>query len=218
VSPLVLFDLDNTLVDRDAAFRRWAEGFARARDLPGDAVGQLVALDDDGFCSRTDLFEGARVRFGLDETVEQLIDDYHRDYPQHFDFPDESRSGLRALRSAGWKVGIVTNGHRFQERKLEAARLFEEVDGICISGLVDSWKPDAFIFEEAARRCGSALEGWMVGDSGPADIRGGQGVGLGTIWMTRGRRWELGEPTPDAEVGTVAEAVRVVLGSGPPGR
>jgi putative hydrolase of the HAD superfamily len=58
----------------------------------------------------------------------------------------------------------------------------------------------------------------MVGDSGPADIRGGQGVGLRTIWLTRGRRWELGDPRPDACVDTVAEAVELILSDGAPTR
>jgi FMN phosphatase YigB (HAD superfamily) len=112
---------------------------------------------------------------------------------------------------------VVTNGPRFQERKLEVTRLDDEVDAVCVSALVDSWKPDRGIFEEAARRCGAALDGWMVGDSPSADIRGGQGVGLRTIWIHRDRAWELGAPAPDAQVGDVAAAVRVILGEVGPG-
>jgi FMN phosphatase YigB (HAD superfamily) len=109
-------------------------------------------------------------------------------------------------------VGVVTNGPASQLRKLDVTGLHEEVDAVCVSGLVDSWKPDPGIFVEAARRCGVDLEGWMVGDSGPADIRGGQGVGLRTIWCTRGRSWDLGPPEPDARVTDVPTAVRVILG------
>jgi len=207
----VLFDLDNTLVDRDAAFRLWAGEFAAGRGLPADAVDRLVALDGDGFTPREEVFARARESFSLADPVEDLIEDYHHRYPRHITLPERSRSGLRALRSAGWKVGIVTNGVRVQQRKLEAARLLDEVDGVCISDLVGSWKPDPGIFEEAARRCGTGLAGWMVGDSGPADIRGGQAVGLRTIWMTRGRTWDLGDPWPDSCVDTVAEAVEVIL-------
>jgi putative hydrolase of the HAD superfamily len=218
VAQLALFDLDNTLIDRNAAYRLWAEEFAADRGLAPDAVDQLVALDGDGFTPREEVFGQARERFGLADPVEDLIDAYHRRYPHHLSFPAASLSGLRALRAAGWKVGIVTNGLRFQQQKLEAARLVDEVDGVCISDLVGSWKPDPGIFLEAARRCGAELAGWMVGDSGPADIRGGQGVGLRTIWLTRGRRWELGDPEPDACVDTVAEAVEVILSDGAPPR
>lgn len=214
----MLFDLDNTLVDRDAAFRLWAGEFAAGRGLPADAVDRLVALDGDGFTPREEVFARARESFSLADPVEDLIEDYHHRYPRHITLPERSRSGLRALRSAGWKVGIVTNGVRVQQRKLEAARLLDEVDGVCISDLVGSWKPDPGIFTEAARRCGCELEGWMVGDSATADIRGGQGVGLRTIWFHRGRTWDLDGPGPDAVAADIPSAVGIILDGGPPGR
>ena len=46
--PLVLFDLDNTLLDREAAYARWARGFCDANGLPDDAHAWLVTDDDDG--------------------------------------------------------------------------------------------------------------------------------------------------------------------------
>ncbi|MFF5172397.1 hypothetical protein ACFY3U_07165 [Micromonospora sp. NPDC000089] len=45
---LALFDLDNTLVDRSAAFRRWAAEFCADRHLPDDALAWLIATDRDG--------------------------------------------------------------------------------------------------------------------------------------------------------------------------
>ena len=143
------------------------------------------------------------------------LDNHHVDYPAEFSFPDASRAALRGLRSSGWKVAVVTNGPRFQERKLEVTGLGDEVDAVCVSEVVGSWKPDPGIFTEAARRCGCALEGWMVGDSAAADIRGGQGVGLRTIWFPRGRTWDLTDPGPDAQVDDVAGAVRIILDEGP---
>jgi putative hydrolase of the HAD superfamily len=210
--PVALFDLDNTLLDREAAFARWARSFCTAHRLPDDARDWLVVADDDGMRPRDELFAGVRSRFALDDPVADLVHAYHRDYPMTFEFPDDSRNALRRLRAAGWKVAVVTNGPKSQERKLEVARLRDEVDAVCVSALVDSWKPDSGIFEEAARRCGVSLDGWMIGDSGPADIRGGQGVGLRTIWFHRGRTWDLGGPEPDAQAADVPAAVRIILG------
>ncbi|HEY5108941.1 MAG TPA: HAD family hydrolase [Acidimicrobiales bacterium] len=210
--PVALFDLDNTLLDREAAFARWARSFCESNGLPDDAHAWLVAVDDDGLRPREELFAGVRIRFDLAAPVDELVDAYHRDYPASFTFPDDSRNALRRLRSAGWKVAVVTNGPKSQERKLEVTQLGDEVDAVCVSALVESWKPDIGIFEEAARRCGVDLEGWMVGDSGPADIRGGQRVGLRTIWIHRGRSWDLGGPGPDAQVSDVPAAVRIILG------
>jgi FMN phosphatase YigB (HAD superfamily) len=210
--PIALFDLDNTLLDRDAAFARWAEGFCDAWELPPGARASIVSVDGDGLRPRDEFLAEVRARFGLPATVEELEEAYHRDYPAAYTFPDASRAALRRLRSAAWKVGVVTNGPQFQQRKLEVTQLGVEVDAVCISALVDSWKPDPGIFVEAARRCGAELDGWMVGDSGPADIRGGQAVGLRTIWFDRGREWDLGHPGPDATASDVAEAVGIILG------
>jgi len=215
--PVALFDLDNTLLDREAAYARWARSFCDGHGLPDDARAWLVTADDDGMRPRDDLFAGLRSRFAADDPVADLVRAYHREYPAAFDFPADSRDALRRLRSAGWKVAVVTNGPQSQERKLEVARLGDEVDAVRVSALVDSWEPDPGIFEEAARRCGVGLEGWMVGDSGPADIRGGQGVGLRSSWFHRGRTWDLGGPEPDAQVSDVPAAVRVILGEDAPG-
>ncbi len=72
--------------------------------------------------------------------------------------------------------------------------------------------PTSKIFEEAARLCGLPLDGWMVGGSAAADIRGGKHAGLRTIWMARGRAWNFADPAPDAVVETIAEAVSTILG------
>ncbi|WP_371781163.1 hypothetical protein [Streptosporangium subroseum] len=45
---LTLFDLDNTLVDRLDAFRRWTAEFAAERDLSDEDAAWLITLDDDG--------------------------------------------------------------------------------------------------------------------------------------------------------------------------
>lgn len=215
--PLALFDLDNTLLDREAAFAGWARRFCKAWGLPDQARAELVAADDDGRRSREELLAGVRDRYGLGVTVDELLEAYHLDYPAGFTLPDGSRAALRRLRSAGWRLGVVTNGPRFQERKLEVTGLGDEVDAVCVSALVGSWKPDPGIFVEAARLCGTELVGWMVGDSASADIRGAQGVGLRTIWFHRGRSWDLGAPGPDARVSDVPAAVRVILGEDDPG-
>jgi putative hydrolase of the HAD superfamily len=113
-------------------------------------------------------------------------------------------------------IGVVTNGQSFQRAKLEATGLVDEVDAICISALVGAWKPDAAIFEEAARMCGVPLTGWMVGDSVAADMAGGRRAGLRTIWMARNRTWDSREPAPDAIASTIPQAVEVILRSDPP--
>ena len=65
VTRFVLFDLDNTLFDRNAAFKNWAASFAESRGLERPAVDMLCEADDDGFASRETLFGAARDQLKL---------------------------------------------------------------------------------------------------------------------------------------------------------
>ena len=56
VQRLALFDLDNTLVDLNAAFAVWAAEFASAHGLGQRAVDWLVALNREGYPHREVFF------------------------------------------------------------------------------------------------------------------------------------------------------------------
>lgn len=211
ITKLALFDLDNTLVDQVAAFSRWTAKFSEDLHLPEGSASFIEEADRDGMRPREPFFESVREAFGLNDSVDQLLARYEIDYPACFTIPDDTVASIRALRSQGWKVGLVTNGPPSQMRKQETIWFVDEVDGICVSEEVGAWKPDSEIFEEAARRCGAPLEGWMVGDSESADIAGGHRCGLRTIWMSRSRSWESTELVPDATVTTIPQAEALIL-------
>ncbi len=219
VTGLALFDLDNTLVDRQAAFDRWAHGFVLHHALPPAALDELDTLDENGFASREQVFEGIAERFGISDSVEDLIAAYRVDYPEYFHPDPEVNQALGRLRSRAWSIGVVTNGPLTQRVKLERAGLLGEMDGICISDEVGVAKPDPGIFAEAQRRClGPAPRDgprWMVGDTPGPDIVGGIRAGFRTIWLHHGRTWDLDEYRPDAQVASIAEAVEHMLGTGP---
>jgi FMN phosphatase YigB (HAD superfamily) len=210
---LVLFDLDNTLLDRQGAFVLWASGFIASNNLDHDALAVIVRADADGAAPREDFFSELRGELGIKTEVDQLLADYYREYPSKFSVQPETIAGVRLLRASGFKVGVVTNGPPSQWRKLEAVDMASEFDVVCISVVVGSWKPDLPIFTAAARACEVALEGWMVGDSPQADIVGGANAGLKTIWMARGRNWTLDDLTPDHIVDSIPQAVEVILTS-----
>lgn len=209
---LVLFDLDNTLADREAAFRRWAEWFVAEHHLAPSAVDWLCIEDGDGFRPRDELFAALRDRYGIAASVDQLVTRYRADYPSFFRPDPGVVAALTALRADGWRTGIVTNGPPTQEAKIASLQLGTLIDGVCVSDVVGLEKPDRRIFELAATRCGAALDGWMVGDSPDADIAGGHAVGLRTAWIHRGREWDRTAFAPDAIVATVPDAVAVITG------
>jgi HAD superfamily hydrolase (TIGR01509 family) len=189
--PLLLCDLDDTLIDRAGAFERWARNFAVRRGIDAEHVPWMLDLDNDGHVTRTAYLAALRERFCLPESVDQLSAEYRRCLPVFVAPPEaDTVSALRRLREGGWRVGVVTNGAPSQEAKLARAGLVDLLDGWCVSDLVGHRKPDPEIFRVAARRCGAPLEGaWMVGDSGPDDIAGASALGMSSIWLRRGRAW-----------------------------
>ena len=190
--PLLLADLDDTLLDRRGSFRDWAETFCTRHGLDADEVPWLVELDAYGYTSREEVFTRVRERFYFAEPVDALVAAYREEYPTFARPPSaEAVALLSGLRSRGWRIGVVTNGHPVQFRKLEVAGLDTLVDTCCVSELEGVRKPDPAIFERAAERCGEPLAGaWMIGDNPQADIGGAHALGLSTIWLRHGREWE----------------------------
>jgi HAD superfamily hydrolase (TIGR01549 family) len=213
--PLALFDLDNTLADRTGAFQRWVAAFAAHFDVPDEVASWLVELDGDGFVPRPEFLVAVRERLRLAPTVHELLAWYDATYPAHYVREEESVAALERLRGDGWSVAVVTNGRTVQQmEKMRRTGLDQVVDAVCVSEALRVRKPDPRIFTEAARRCETQLDGWMVGDSPVADIGGGKAVGLRTAWLARGRQWDEG-PRPDLVVGSVSEAVAHLLGDAP---
>ncbi len=213
--PLVLFDVDNTLVDRAEGFRRWALEFCSRWRLDADQVPWLEEADGDGLTPKEVFFDRVRKRFGIREPVASLRDEYRTRKPALIPPCPGVLDGLERLRARGWRIGLVTNGEAdVQLATIIAGGLAERVDGWAISGAEGVRKPARRLFELAAERCGAALApgAWMVGDSLAADVRGGREAGLRTIWIDRGRPLSLDAPRPDFVVSDGAAAIELLVG------
>lgn len=216
--PLAIFDLDNTLVDRDGAFRRWANEFVTRHGL--DPVSErrwLIDADGEGYTPRPAFAAALRDRYGLAEPPDALLAGYRERVVALLEPDPRVAAALDRLRAAGWRVAIATNGTVPQQRaKIRRAGLADRADAIAISDEVGVKKPDPRIFEVAASRAGARLAdgGWMVGDCPTRDIAGGQGVGLRTIWLHHGRTWDPSTPAPDAIVDSVPATVPVLTVAG----
>ncbi|MEV0971258.1 HAD family hydrolase [Microtetraspora glauca] len=209
---LVLFDLDGTLIDLDAAFALWAEEFAEEHRLGHKGVDHLIKLNRDGLPHRELFFAKVRERFRLSTPAASLWAAYRRRMPRLVKCRAEVMTGLAELRAAGWRVGIITNGTPDnQMAKLQRTGLAEAVDGYAVSGLEGIRKPDVGLFEIAAQRCGMRLAegGWMVGDTLAADVEGGRRAGLRTVWIDHTVR--PGEEHPaDHAVSDVMQAIALL--------
>ena len=215
--PVAMFDLDNTLIDRQAAYLRWARHFVAERGLPLAALDDLIAFDRDGFARRDEVFTPMRSRYRLEESVEELIAAYRVSYPTFVTAEPEVSAELARLRDAGWRLALVTNGPPTQDEKIKRAGFSASFDAVCVSEVVGVRKPDPAIFSLAASMCGAELVGnahaWMVGDAPHYDIGGGRGSGMSTIWIRRGRIWPEAGFAPDVIVDSIGEAFATLLPS-----
>ncbi|WP_329495077.1 HAD-IA family hydrolase [Kitasatospora herbaricolor] len=216
--PLLLFDLDNTLLPRDAAFRAWAHDFLTELGLPPAELDWLATIDGGGYVPRSTVLSAARRRYGLDHSIDFLLAHYRRGINSHIHCPTRHMDALRAARAAGWTLGIVSNGGtRPQLEKIRNTGLGPLVDGWVISEEAQCLKPDPLIFEIAAHRCGVAPTGdwasetWMIGDHAPADIAGAELAGLRSVWLHHDRPWSEPGYRPTLSARGLPEAVGLVL-------
>ncbi len=212
VQRLALFDLDNTLVDLDEAFRVWIGEFTDQHGLGPEAVDWLSELDQTGYPHREVFFTKVRERFALPDPVEELWGRYRRRMPYIVRCRPEVLGGLARLRTSGWRVAIVTNGMADNQLgKIQQTGLANAVDAYALSGAEGIRKPEAGLFEIAAKRCGVMLAegGWMIGDNPTADIAGGRATGLRTIWVDRGT-WPGVDHQADHVVADVLQAIEIL--------
>jgi putative hydrolase of the HAD superfamily len=212
--PILFCDLDNTLIDRAAGYRAWAEHYVAALGRDAAEVEWLVTIDHDGMRPREPIFEEIRSRWGLAESVAELVERYRSEYPRFLPaITPAVAERLAGLRRSGWRVAVVTNGPPSQRAKVEGCGLLPLIDAVVISDEIGVSKPDLRIFREAARLAGGDIgQAWLVGDNPEADIAPAVELGIPGIWLRRGRQWVEPRWQPHAVAESIEEALRLVPG------
>jgi putative hydrolase of the HAD superfamily len=212
--PLLLVDLDNTLVDRAIAFKAWATSYVARLNAPAADVRWLIEVDGDGFVEREVLAEAMRDRYKLDgQSVADLVEEFRLGLSAEVQPEDGVIPALGRAAAAGWTPFIVTNGTVVQqERKLSRTGLGEHVAGWIVSEGAGIAKPDPLIFELAAKQAGQSLDGaWMVGDSGECDVAGARNAGISSVWLRRGREWSIPEFQPTRMADSCTAAIDSII-------
>ncbi|GIE83250.1 hypothetical protein Aph02nite_92000 [Actinoplanes philippinensis] len=202
--PLLLVDLDNTLIDRDAAFRSAVTDFLDEQGLPAADVDWVMSVDAGGYTDRDQVAAAMAGRFGA-RGVRTLLDGGAAD---RVVLTAPVADELRRVRAAGWTCVIVTNGRTVQqEAKIRNCGLDRLVDGWVISQAAGCRKPDPAIF----RAAGADLAGaWMIGDSAHADIAGAAALGLTSVWVSGGRPWTEAAHRPTHTAADIVTALGLV--------
>ncbi|MFF5057270.1 HAD family hydrolase [Micromonospora sp. NPDC000663] len=213
--PLLLLDLDNTLLDRAGPFRRWGERFLDGIGAPPTDIEWLLSIDADGLTDRWDLADAIRDRYELRIPSIDLVEELHDGVVAQTRLDPLIACALRIADDAGWIPVVVCNGTvRVEEAKIRRTGLDRYVADWVISEEAGVSKPNPRIFALAAQRVRMPLRGaWVVGDSPEADIGGAAAVGLPSVWLHRGRTWSDVRFAPSRTVDGLIAAVATVLAS-----
>lgn len=201
----ILFDLDGTLLDRRATFRRHLElQVGRHPHLfrDGDAeayVAELLRLDENGAVDRNDFYRRAEARLGLPTgAAAALRSDFKTHFPESCVPFRDVWLALASLKTSGLRLGVITNGSiRTQTRKIDGLGIPPLLDSIVISQALGWHKPDRRIFEAAlAEMEVPASEAVFVGDNPAVDVTGAKQAGLFAVW----KRDDFWQKPPNADL------------------
>lgn len=225
---LVLFDIDDTLLD-DASAQRSAAAALHdevGMDMDLEAFLDLWSAASERHYARYlqgELdFQGqrrARIREAVQRTpsdaaADALFAAYLDAYESAWTLCADVNDCLDALRGQH-RLGVVSNGQGAQQRrKLEALGITERFACIVISGDVGHRKPSPEIFLEACAQVGTEpREAAYVGDRYEIDALGARAAGLIGVWLDRlGARDDHHLPPI---ISSLADLRDVLEGSGP---
>lgn len=217
-----LFDLDDTLVDRNRAYDEvyrvlydrheaihgqssWEEALAFFWSLSPNNATELRA----SFVEIQKRWPGvtgdpeSHHRFYFEQMIEIL-----KPVPGAMEF-------VEWMNASGLNWGVVTNGGDYQHQKVEATGLNGNVPFVLASELFGVNKPAPEVFMEAVRLLDvpdiHTEEILFVGDNPYTDITGAHGVGMKTAWVRMGREYPDDAPLPDFIVDRIDE-LKVHLG------
>ena len=194
----LLFDLDHTLLDFDAA-----EDVALTQLLKEEGVADIQAYKDYYVPMNKSLWKDLELKkitkkelvntrfsklfshFGIEKDGIYLAEHYQFYLAQQGQVFSGAMELLDSLIDRGYELYAATNGiTTIQTGRLEQSGIAPYFKEIFISEQLHTQKPDAAFYEKIGARIpnfdkNNAL---MIGDSLSADIQGGNNVGIDTIW------------------------------------
>ena len=194
----LLFDLDHTLLDFDAA-----EDVALSHLLKEEGVEDIQAYKDYYVPMNKTLWKDLELKkitkqelvntrfaklfahFGIEKDGAYLAERYQFFLSKQGQIFPGVEDLLKKLIHQGFELYAATNGITFiQTGRLEQSGIAPYFKEIFISEQLHTQKPDAAFYEKIGARIPNFDKdhALMIGDSLSADIRGGNNAGIDTIW------------------------------------
>lgn len=218
--PIVLFDLDDTILDFQSAERAALTRAFTALGIP--ATEELIArysdinrsqweLLEDGVLSREQVlrrrFELLFAEYGIEGASDEANERYENELCFGHWFMPGAEEVLRAL-TPGCRLFIVSNGAaKVQAARLRSAGIGPYFEDIFISEEIGAEKPSRAFFDFAFARIRDfdPARTILVGDSLSSDIRGAKNAGVRACWYNARKRAPRPDITPDYMIESLSE-------------
>lgn len=189
MSKAILFDLDQTLLDRTLSlklFLNWQVNFLQLvpQAEKQNFIARFIELDANGSVWKDLVYRQLIEEFKLLKYSEQqLLNIYIQDFNKFCVAFDGVEETILKLFQAGFKLGLISNGKTlFQEHNFQSLGITEYFSTVIVSDAVGLRKPQAEIFQLACQQFDVEPEQCIfIGDNEIADIQGAKGVGMQTI-------------------------------------
>jgi putative hydrolase of the HAD superfamily len=212
----IIFDLDDTLLDRRATIDAYLAGSAQRLGLSPDIAAayrtRFIALDNAGYTPRTTVFGALAAEFPMCGSSESLVADWIARAFSDCKYMENATDVIAWCRNAGYRTAIITNGPSGMQRaKLKSLGLEALVDMVVVSGEEGMHKPAAELFHRAAQRLGVEPSRCLyVGDNPVNDVGGAIGAGMQAIWLRTDMPWPDEMPRPPHSIRSLGALLHLI--------
>lgn len=194
----VIFDLDGTLLNRDASVQKFIEHqYNRLKETLGHMpkeryVSRFIELDCRGYVWKDKVYQQLVDELDIKElSWEALLEDYQTEFYKYcVPFP-KLHSTLEKLKKHPIQLGMITNGKgQFQMDNIKALGIENYFHTILFSEWEGIKKPDPQIFQKALSQMNVAPnESMYVGDHPENDVKAAMDIGMVGVWK-KDSQWE----------------------------
>ena len=183
----VIFDLDETLINRNSTMRLFLTSQRkRYPELPDSFVDACIKFQNNGYADKLEAYQKACVATGTNTST--LPTALYADLKEHYGFEAIAFEGAVATLQQlynDYSLGLITNGRtRGQMAKLDSVRVREYFSAIVISEAHGRKKPDASIFKACLEQLNCKPgEAVYIGDNPTNDIVPAKALGMHAIWL-----------------------------------
>lgn len=216
----IVFDLDNTLVDRSKSLTIFSAIFhshyrKRLLPIPTPRVETIIKnADQDGYRPKTELLPEIiqKLPWKKEPAVSELVEFWRKKFPGCAQPVRHLHEVLDEIGKRGITMGLVTNGTIYsQSRKITKLGISNYLKSVIISKAVGVKKPDPKIFYLALQELRlKPSETLAVGDNPSSDVLGARNAGLIPVWVTGHFSWPKEYRPPEYQISDLKKLLRII--------